>query len=136
MRWLVFAGPLFALAVLTFACGDDSLARFEGEWEQSDETEYSAVSFEGAAHCVQDGLIILRLYHPSLSPWASFIRDADGQEAEPFTVVEALPEDALSAGLQNGDLELFFSAGLDAVYVQDDGELERWLAYDSDFGCD
>lgn len=136
MRWLKFAGPVFALAILTFACGNDSLGRFEGEWEQSGATEYAAESFEGAAHCEQDGLIILRLYHPSLTPWASFIRDPDGREADPFTVVEALPEGAIDAGLQNGDIELFLSPGLDAVYVQADGEFERWPAYDSDFGCD
>jgi hypothetical protein len=129
------------VVLLSAACTPVIGSRWDGPWtdRRGREVREDVIStYEGAEHCEWDSAVFLHVGWPlgraarDASEARQYIRDPEGLFEDevrlPFDDDAALPRHAEYTGYHLGDVELWLSPtdAAKAVYLVDDGDVERW----------
>ncbi len=118
-----------------------------GEWKPYGGSTWSAHAYLGWEHCDTQDVIELRLsgFDDSMrtSDHRSYLRDprgvlqrGQGLNHDPLMTEVALPEDAIDLKLNKGNVYAYLERDESAIYIVQDGYVERWPVFPHDYGCD
>lgn len=117
-----------------------------GEWKSYDGSEWSAHAYLGWEHCDTQDVIELRLsgFEDSMrtSNHRSYLRDPRGILRERGSNIDelggnvSLPSNAINLQLNKGNAYAYLEHDESAVFIVQDGYIERWPVFPHDYGCD